>query len=143
MPPGHISFILSYQDASQVAQEGVRHARQAKWHANIAVRWTLAPTNARRPEALLRCSPVEPWNVDADAQPAVLARMGGYARWWVAVAMYGPCLLKLLGRLDDELLSTEHSSPRSLLRETCGEACFHMVPERLPQIGRASCRERV
>ena len=52
---------------------GGRHVWQAKWHANVAVRWTLAPTNTRRPEALLRCGPVEPWDVDADAQLTTLA----------------------------------------------------------------------
>ena len=112
---------------------GDSHVRQAKRHANIVVRWTLAPANARRPEALLRCGPVEPWNVDADTQTPVLARMGSYAGWWVAVPTYGPCLLKLLGGLDDELMSTGHSSPNALLRETCCEARLHMVPERLPR----------
>ena len=57
--------------------------------------------------------------------------MGGYAGWWVAVATYGPCLLKLLGRLDDELLSIGCSSSSALLREMWGEARLHMVPKQL------------
>ena len=77
----------------------------------------LAPAHLRRPEALLRCGLVEPWNVDADAQPAVLARMGSCAGWWAAVAAYGPCFLKLLICLGDELLSVGRSSPGVLLRE--------------------------
>ena len=73
--------LLTYQDAPQVALEGGCYARQAEWHANVAVRWTLTPSSARRPEALLRCGPVEPWDVDADSQPAILAWMGSCARW--------------------------------------------------------------
>ena len=69
--------LLSRQDAPQVALEGGRHARQAKRHANVAMRWALAASHARRPEVLLRCGPVEPWDVDADAQPTILAWMGG------------------------------------------------------------------
>ena len=71
--------LLGCQDAPQVALEGGCHARQAKQHANIAVGWTLAPPNARRPEVLLRCGPVEPWDINADTQSAILAWMGGYA----------------------------------------------------------------
>ena len=99
---------------------------------NIVVRWTLAPANARRPEALLRCGPVEPWNVDADAQLVILGKTRSCARWWAAVAAHGSCLLKLLGGLGNELLSTGHLVPSSLMREACGEACLHVVPERLP-----------
>ena len=71
--------LLSRQDVVQVALEGSRHARQAEWHANIAVWWALAASHARRPEELLRCGPVEPWDVDADAQPSILAWMGSCA----------------------------------------------------------------
>ena len=87
--------LLSHQDAPQVALEGGYHARQAEWHANVAARWALATSHARRPEKLLRCSPVEPWDVDADAQPAILAWMGSRARW-AAVAAHGSCILQLL-----------------------------------------------
>ena len=73
MMPG----LLTCQDAPQVVLEGGCHAGQAKRHANIAVRWTLTPSSTRRPEALLRCGLVEPWDVDADAQPDILAWMGG------------------------------------------------------------------
>ena len=65
--------LLSRQDAPQVALEGRLHARQAKWYVNITMRWALTASHARRPEKLLRCGPVEPWNVDADAQPGILA----------------------------------------------------------------------
>ena len=59
--------LLSRQYTPQVALIGGHHARQAEGHANIAVRWALATSHARRPEELLRCGPVEPWDVDADA----------------------------------------------------------------------------
>ena len=125
--------LLSRQNALQVALECDSRVWQAKWHANIAVRWTLTPSNARRPETSLRCRLVEPWNVDADAQPTILGRMGSCVGWWATVAANGPCLLKLLGSLDDELLSTRRSLPSALLRETCGQARLHMVPECLPR----------
>ena len=72
--------LLTRHDALQVALEGNSHARQAEWHANVDVRWALATPHARRPEGLLRCGPVEPWDVDADAQPSILAWMGSCAR---------------------------------------------------------------
>ena len=72
MVPG----LLSRQDAPQVALIGGCHARQDKRHANVAVRWAPAASHARRPEELLRSGPVEPWDVDADAQPGILAWMG-------------------------------------------------------------------
>ena len=124
--------LLTCQDALQIALEGDSHARQAERHANIAVRWTLTSASTRRPEALLRCGPVEPWDVDADAQLTTLAWVGSGTRW-AAVAAYCPCFLKLLGDLDDELLSIGRSSPVVLLRETCRKARLHVVPERLPR----------
>ena len=51
----------------------------------------------------------------------------------VGDGMYGPCLLKLLDRLGDELLSTRRSKPHALLREMFGEARLYMVPELLPR----------
>ena len=107
-------------------------ARQAERHAHIAVRWTVTLTSTRRAEALLRRGPVEPWDVDADAQLTILARVGSYTRWAV-VAAHCHCFLKLLSGLDDELLSARRSSPGALLRETCREARLHVVPERLPR----------
>ena len=124
--------LLTRHDAPQVALEGSSHARQAERHANVAVRWTFAAPNTRRPEALLRCGSVEPWYVDADAQLTTLAWVGSSARW-AAVAAYCSCFLKLLRCLGDELLSTGRSSPGVLLRETCREARLHVVPERLPR----------
>ena len=47
-------------------------ARQAKWHADIAVGVASTPTAAGGPEELLRSSSVEARDVDADAQLAGL-----------------------------------------------------------------------
>ena len=71
---GHLSF----QNAPHQALVGSSRVRQAEGHANIAVQWTLAMPHARRPEALLRRGSVEPWYVNADAQPTILAWMWGY-----------------------------------------------------------------
>ena len=65
--------LLTHHDTLQVVLEGSCQARQAEWHANVVVRWALAMSHMRRPEKLLRCGPVEPWYVDADAQPGILA----------------------------------------------------------------------
>ena len=124
--------LLSSQDASQVALIGGRHARQAKRHANVAVRWVLAASIARRPEGLLRRSSVEPWDVDADAQLTTLAWVGSNARW-AAVTAYCSCCLKLLRYLGDELLSVGRSLHSVLPRETCHEAHLQVVPECLPR----------
>ena len=72
---GHLSF----QNASHQALVGCSRVRQAEGHANEAVRSARATPHARRPEALLRSDSIEPWVVDADAQPAILAWMGSYA----------------------------------------------------------------
>ena len=48
-------------------------------------------------------------------------------------AIDGSRLLKLLGCLGDELLSTSHTAPRALLVEARAEARLHVVPERLPR----------
>ena len=124
--------LLSLQNAPQQALMCGDRARQAEGHANVAVRWALATSHARRPEELLRCGPVEPWDVDADAQPAILAWMGSCARW-AAVAAHGSCVLQFLSGLGDELLSGGHSLPCVLLRETCREARLQVVPKRLPR----------
>ena len=125
--------LLSRQSAPQVVLECDSRIRQAEWHANIDVRWTLTPTNARRTKTHLGCGPIKPWDVDADAQLIVLARTRSYARWWAAVAAHVSRFLKPLGRLGDELLSTMHSTPCALVREACIEACLHVVPEHLPR----------
>ena len=124
--------LLTYQDAPQIALEGGSHARQVEQHANVAVRRTLTPASTRRPEALLRCCPVEPWDVDADAQLTTLAWVGSSARW-AAVAVCCSCFLKLLRYPGDELLSTGRSLPSVLLKEMCRETCLQVVPERLPR----------
>ena len=72
---GHLSF----QNASHQALVGSSRVRQAEGHANVAVRWTLATSHARRPEALLRRGPVEPWDIDADTQLSTLAWVVSYA----------------------------------------------------------------
>ena len=71
--------LLSLQNAPQQALMSGDRVRQAERHANVAVRWTLATPHARRPEALLRRGSVEPWYVDADAQPTILAWMGSHS----------------------------------------------------------------
>ena len=71
---------------------------------------TLAVSHTRRPEALLRCGSVEPWDVDADAQPTILAWMRVHAGQ-AAVAAHGSCFLKPLNSLDDELLNVGLSMP--------------------------------
>ena len=71
--------LLSLQNAPQQALMSGDRVQQAKRHANMAVGLTLAASHARRPEKLLRSGPVEPWNVDADAQSGILAWMGSCA----------------------------------------------------------------
>ena len=68
----------SLQNAPQQALMRSGRVRQAERHANVAVRWTLTTPHARRLEALLRHGSVEPWHVNADAQPTILAWMWGY-----------------------------------------------------------------
>ena len=72
--------LLSFQNAPHKKLVSSNHVWQAGRHANIAVRWTLAAPHAGRPEELLRRGSVEPWDVDADVQPAILAWMGSRAR---------------------------------------------------------------
>ena len=124
--------LLSRQDALQVMLLGGSSVRQPERHANVAVRRTLAVSQTRRPEALLRCGSVEPWDVNADAQPTILAWMGSHARQ-AAIAAHGPCFLKLPSGLGDELLRVGLSTPCAFLREACCEARLQVVPERLPR----------
>ena len=70
--------LLSLQNAPQQALMSGDRVRQAERHANVAVRWTLTTPHARRPEALLRRGSVEPWYVNADTHPTILAWMWGY-----------------------------------------------------------------
>ena len=72
--PSHLSF----QDAPHQALVGSSRVRQAEGHANVTVRWTLATSHARKPDALLQHDSIEPWVVDADTQPTILAEMWGY-----------------------------------------------------------------
>jgi hypothetical protein len=59
--------LMSRQDVPQVALVLGSAIRQAKRHANIAVRGALAPAHLGRPEELLRCDSGETWDVDADS----------------------------------------------------------------------------
>ena len=71
--------LLIHQNAPQVTLEGGSRVWQAERHAEVAVWRTLAASHARRLEALLRRGSVEPWYVDADAQPTILAWMGSHS----------------------------------------------------------------
>ena len=124
--------LLSFQNASHQALMSSGRVRQAKRHANVAVRRTFAASHLRGPEALLRCGSVEPWYVDADTQPSILARMRSCTSR-AAVAAHGSCFLLFLSGLGDELLSGGHSLPSALLRVTCREAHLQVVPKRLPR----------
>ena len=124
--------LLSLQNAPQQTLMSGDRVRQAERHASIAVRWTLTTPHARRPEALLRHGLVEPWHVDADAQPTILAWMWGHGGQAVAVA-HDSRLMQLLGVACDELLRVWSSLPRTFLRETCLEAPLQVVPKRLPR----------
>ena len=102
------------------------------------MRWTRATPHTRRPEALLRRDSIEPWVVDADAQPAILAWMGSYTRQ-AAIAVHDSRFLQLLSDLGDELLRVGPSLPHAFLRKTCREARLQVVPKRLPRdLGKVS-----
>src|SRR3954466_11406581 len=70
---------LSLQDAPHEALVRRSHARQAVKHANIAVGWTSPTPHSGGPEALRRGDLIEPWYVDADAQPTILAWMWSHS----------------------------------------------------------------
>ena len=65
--------LLSRQNAPQMALVSSSRVRQAERHADVAVRRALTTSHVRRPEALLSCGSVEPWDVDAEVQPTILA----------------------------------------------------------------------
>ena len=71
--------LLSFQDGPHEGLVCGSRVRQAIRHANIAMGRTLAASHLRRLEALLRRRSIEPWYVDADAQPTILAWMGGHS----------------------------------------------------------------
>ena len=124
--------LLSLQDGPHEALVRGSHVRQAIRHVNVAMGRTLAASHLRGPEALLRRGSIEPWYVDADAQPAILAWMGSCARS-AAVAAHGSCILQLLSVPRDEPLRVWPSLPHTFLRETRLEARLQVVPERLPR----------
>ena len=115
------------------ALEHLSHARQAKRHANVAVRWTLASADMRRPHELPRRGPVEPGDVDADAELLTLAKAVSCAARQATIALQNPCFLNLLDCLADELLTTWRLPPAAFSWEACSEECPHMVPESLPR----------
>src|SRR3954468_7155150 len=71
--------LLSFHDAPHEALVRGSHARQAVMHANVAVWWTFAAPHSRGLEALQSGDSIEPWYVDADAQPTILAWMGSHS----------------------------------------------------------------
>ena len=79
----------------------------------------------------MRSDSIEPWVVDADAQPAILTWMGSYTGQ-AAVAAHDSLFLQLLGDLGDELLRVGPSFPYAFLREACHEARLQVGPKRLP-----------
>src|SRR3954462_909087 len=70
--------LLSFHDAPHEALVRGSRVRQAVRHANIAVGWTFTAPHSRRPEALQQGDLIEPWYVDADAQPTILTWMGSH-----------------------------------------------------------------
>ena len=70
--------LLYLRDAPHEALVRVNRVRQAVRHANVVVGRTSAAPHSRGLEALQRGGSIEPWYVDADAQPIILAWMGGH-----------------------------------------------------------------
>ena len=124
--------LASRQGVSHAALEHHSRARQAERHANVAVRWTLASADTRRPHELPRRGPVEPGDVDADAELLTLARAVSRASWQATIALQNPFLLNFLDCLADELLNAWCLTPAAFSWEACSEERLHMVPERLP-----------
>ena len=87
------------------ALERLSRARQAERHADVAVRRTLASADTRRPHELPRRGPVEPGDVDADAELLTLARAVSRATRQATIALQNPSFLNLLDCLADELLN--------------------------------------
>ena len=81
---------------------------------------------------LLRGGAVEPWDVDAETQPTILAWMGSYAKQ-TAIAAHDSRFLQLLSGLGDELLRVGSFFSYTFLREMCREARLQVVPKRLPR----------
>src|SRR3954471_21444565 len=72
--------LLSLHDAPHEALVRGSRVRQVVRHANVAVGWTFAAPHSRGPEVLQRGDSIEPWYVDADVQPTILAWMGSHSR---------------------------------------------------------------
>ena len=115
------------------ALERFSHARQAEGHADVAVGWTLTSANTGWPDELPRRGPVEPGDVDADAELLTLARAVSRAARQATIALQNPCFLNLLDCLADELLNAWCLTPAAFSWEACSEERLHMVPERLPR----------
>ena len=121
--------LASRQGVSHAALEHHSRARQAERHENVAVRWTLASADTRRPHELPRRGPVEPWDVDADAELLTLARAVSSASRQATIALQNPSFLNLLDRLADELLNAWCLTPAAFSWEACSEERIHMLPE--------------
>src|SRR3954465_13248580 len=70
---------LRLQDAPHEALVRRSHARQTVRHANVAVGRSSAAPHLGGPEALRRGDLIEPWCIDPDAQPTILAWMGSHS----------------------------------------------------------------
>ena len=71
--------LLSLHDTPHEALVRGSRVRQAVRHANIAVGWTFTAAHSQGLEALQRGDSIEPWYVDADTQPTILAWMGSHS----------------------------------------------------------------
>ena len=125
--------IASRQGVPHVALEHHNRARQAEGHADVAVGWTLTSADTIRSDELPRCGPVEPGDVDADAELLSLTRAVSCAMRQVTIALQNPSFLNLLDCLADELLNAWFLTPVAFSWEACSEERLHMVPERLPR----------
>ena len=111
------------------ALERLSRTRQAKRHADVAVRRTLASADTRRPHELPIRSPVEPGDVDADTELRTLARAVSCATRQATIALQNPSFLNLLDFLADELLNAWCLTPAAFSWEACSEERLPMVPE--------------
>ena len=105
-------------------------ARQAKRHADVVVRRTLASADTGQPHELPRRGPVEPLYVDADAELLTLARAVSSASRQATITLQNPNFLNLLDRLSDELLNACCLTPATFSWEAFSKEHLHMVLER-------------
>ena len=94
------------------------------------MRWTLAAADTRWPDEMSRRGPIEPGDVDGDAELLTLARAVSCAMQQVTIALQNPSFLNLLDCLADELLYAWCPTPAAFSWEACSEERLHMVLER-------------